>query len=132
MRPSRSASGELSNSDLGPAADHPAEQQGAHPMGRIAQRAAGVDPVDLAGAEVVPYRGEPFDRAQPVVAVGGDRRGVDGAGRGAADHRKRIAPGRPAPRLEDARDAFENAHLIRGSGASTHQDQSGRGHPSGW
>ena len=108
-----------------PARDHPADRQHRQPARAAADHAERIGAVDLLGVEVLatPARGASTARVE-VVGAAGQRRGVDGAGRGADDDRKRVAA-RRAAFAPHSRDRPQHAHLIGGARAASGEDQAG-------
>ena len=76
-----------------PARDHPADRQHGQPVCAGAHHAQRIGTVDLVGREVFPHLRQHFHRGVEAVGMAGQRGGVDGPGRGAADD----AEGRAQP-----------------------------------
>ena len=72
-----------------------------------------------------PDVGNLLDACAEVVAMAGQRRGIDRAGRGAANNIERIALGRHAGRRQNAGDRLQYPDLVGGAGPAASQDQSG-------
>ena len=74
-----------------PAGDHPADRHHRQPARAGADHAERIGAIDLLGAKVLPDLDQAGDGCVEGVGAAGQRGGVDGAGRGAGDDRKRVA-----------------------------------------
>ena len=108
-----------------PARDHPADRHHRQPARAGADHAERIGAIDLLGAKVLPDVVDAGDGAVEVVGAAGERGSVDGAGRGAGDHRKGVAAAGVPRVLAHLRDRLQNTDLIGRPGTASGEDEAG-------
>ena len=89
---------------------------------RDVQHAERIGAVDLFDFDVLPDVEQLLHALAEIVGAAGQRGGVDGAGRSAADDVEGIARRRPARFPQYLRNRLQHADLVSGSGAAARQD----------
>jgi hypothetical protein len=105
-----------------PARDGPAQAEHGEPARAALHRLEGIGTVDVLDMQALPEVQQAVDGTVEIVRMAGQRRRIDGPGRGAADDRKGV--GRHAGIAAQLGDGRQHPDLIGRTRAAARQDQS--------
>ena len=95
------------------------EHEGGQPVRAGHEHTPGIGPEHLSDLEIAPHKIEALDRLAKAVRVDRQRRGIDGPGRGAGNHRERVGN----VGWQDVGDGLEHADLIGRTRTAAQHDE---------
>ena len=108
-------------------AHQPAQAGAAQPPGGVAERAAGIDAIDLRRLEAAPDQRQARHGVEEFVGPRCEHGRIDGPGGRSGEDPEGVGVGRPAAVEQHATDAGQHADLVGGARAAAGEDQADRG-----